>query len=74
MIPPFVNQSILQLKNTSLLSVVAVGDILYQGTVITAATYRPLEVYTIAAVIYFLILYPSTIVAQRLEARFAISG
>jgi polar amino acid transport system permease protein len=73
MVPSLVNQSVLQFKNTSLLSVIAVGDILYQGSVITAATYRPLEVYSIAAVIYFLILYPSTILAQRLEARLAIS-
>lgn len=73
MVPSLVNQSVLQLKNTSLLSVIAVGDILYQGSVITAATYRPLEVYTIAAIIYFVILYPSTVLAQRLEARLAIS-
>src|SRR5271169_3767941 len=54
MIPPFMNQSIIQLKNTSLVSTIAVADLLYQGTIITAATYRPLEVYTMVAVIYFL--------------------
>ena len=73
MIPSFVNQSILQLKNTTLLSVIAVGDILYQGSVITAATYRPLEVYTLVAIIYFLVLYPATVFAQRLEVRKAVS-
>jgi polar amino acid transport system permease protein len=31
MIPPFVNQSITQLKNTSLVSTIAVPDLLYQG-------------------------------------------
>jgi len=71
MVPPFMNQSVIQLKNTSLLSILAVGDILYQGSVITSATYRPLEVYTIVAIIYFVILYPLTILAQRLEARVA---
>lgn len=73
MIPAFMNQSVIQLKNTSLLSVIAVGDILYQGVVITAATYRPLEVYSLVAVIYFVILYPSTVLAQRLERRLAVS-
>jgi polar amino acid transport system permease protein len=67
MIPSFINQTIVQLKNTSLVSVVAVGDLLYQGTVITAASYRPLEVYTTVAVLYFLILFPLTLVADRVE-------
>src|SRR6266705_2492414 len=51
MIPPFMNQSIIQLKNTSLVSTIAVTDLLYQGQMITGATYRPLEVYTMIAII-----------------------
>ncbi len=73
MIPPFINLSVIQLKNTSLISIMAVGDLLYQGTIITAATYRPLEVYTLIALIYFAILYPATVYSQRVEARLAIS-
>ena len=69
MVPPLVSQTILQLKNTSLVSVVAVSDLLYQGQIITAATYRPLEVYTIVAVMYFMILFPSTQLANLLEYR-----
>ena len=71
MIPPFMNQSIIQLKNTSLVSTIAVADLLYQGTIITAATYRPLEVYTMVAVIYFLVLFPLTLAAQQVERRLA---
>jgi polar amino acid transport system permease protein len=71
MIPPFMNQSIIQLKNTSLVSTIAVADLLYQGTIITAATYRPLEVYTTVAVIYFLVLFPLTLAAQQVERRLA---
>ncbi|TWA98744.1 amino acid ABC transporter permease [Bradyrhizobium stylosanthis] len=69
MIPSFINQTIMQLKNTSLVSVVAVGDLLYQGSVITAASYRPLEVYTTIAVLYFVVLFPLTLVADRVELR-----
>ena len=71
MVPPFVNQSITQLKNTSLVSTIAVPDLLYQGTLITADTYRPLEVYTVIAVIYFVLLFPSTLLAQAYERRLA---
>jgi polar amino acid transport system permease protein len=67
MIPPLMNQSILQLKNTSLLSVLAVHDLLYQGQVIAHDTYRPLEVYTLIAVIYFIVLLPFTLWAKHLE-------
>ena len=69
MIPPFVNQSITQLKNTSLVSTIAVPDLLYNGTLITADTYRPLEVYTVVALIYFALLFPSTMLAQAYERR-----
>ncbi len=72
MIPSFSNQTILQLKNTSLVSVVAVGDLLYQGTVITAASYRPLEVYTVVAVMYFAVLFPLTLLASRVERRMGV--
>jgi polar amino acid transport system permease protein len=70
MIPPFVNQSILQLKNTSLLYVVAVPDLMYTSSILTGQTYRPLEVYTTVAMIYFAMLYPLTLLAKRLETRF----
>jgi polar amino acid transport system permease protein len=71
MIPPFMNQSIIQLKNTSLVSTIAVADLLYQGQMITGATYRPLEVYTMIAIIYFIVLFPLTLAAQGLERRLA---
>ncbi len=69
MIPPFMNQSIIQLKNTSLVSTIAVPDLLYQGQLITADTYRPLETYTIVALVYFVLLFPATVFAQWYERR-----
>jgi polar amino acid transport system permease protein len=67
MLAPYVNQSVTQLKNTSLVSVIAVPDLVYNATLINADTYRPLEVYTVVALIYFAILFPATLVARRLE-------
>ena len=69
MVPPLVNQSITQLKNTALLYVVAVPDLMYTGSIVTAETYRPLEVYTSVAAMYFIMLYPMTLFAKRLEVR-----
>jgi polar amino acid transport system permease protein len=67
MVPPLMSQSIMQLKNTSLLSVLAVPDLLYQGQVIAHDTYRPLEVYTFIALAYFAVLLPITLWAKKLE-------
>lgn len=69
MLPPFINQSITQLKNTSLVSTIAVPDLLYQGQMITADTYRPLETYTVVAILYFAMLFPTTMFAQWYERR-----
>ena len=69
MMPPFVNQSVLQLKNTSLLSIIAVPDLMYQAQVFVSDTFRPLEIYTTLGVIYLIILYPMQKLAKRLERR-----
>jgi polar amino acid transport system permease protein len=67
MIPPLMNQSIIQFKNTSLVSVLAVPDLLYQGQSAATETYRPLEVYTVIAVIYFVVLVPLTAIVKKSE-------
>ncbi len=72
MVPPLVNQSIINLKNTSLVSVLAVPDLLYQGKLIAHESYRPLEVYTAVALIYFALLFPLTLLVRHLESRFAV--
>ena len=74
MIPPLLNQSIIQFKNTSLVSVLAVPDLLYQGQVAAMDTYRALEVYTVIAAIYFIVLLPLTAIVKRSEKQLARSN
>ena len=74
MIPPLLNQSIMQFKNTSLVSVLAVPDLLYQGQVVAMDTYRALEVYTAIAAIYFVVLLPLTVIVKMAERRLAQSN
>ena len=71
MVPPLMSQSIMQLKNTSLLSVLAIPDLLYQGQTAAHDLYRPLECYTIVAICYFAVLFPATVFSKRLENRLA---
>jgi polar amino acid transport system permease protein len=74
MIPPLMNQSIIQFKNTSLVSVLAVPDLLYQGQVVAMDTYRALEVYSVIAAIYFVVLLPLTVIVKRAERHLAQSN
>jgi polar amino acid transport system permease protein len=71
MLPAFTNRGIELAKNTSIASVIAVQELMYQGRALSSAFYRPLEVLTAVAVIYFLLIYPGSFMAARLERRFA---
>src|SRR5262249_61770039 len=69
MIPPLAGQSIIQMKNTTLLSIITVPDLLYQASYISSFTYRPMEVYTAVGVVFLLILTPLTLLSRLLERR-----
>jgi polar amino acid transport system permease protein len=67
MLPAFINQSVIQVKNTSLLYVISVAELTYMTSVVNSETYRPMESYTLAAVMYFAMLFPLTKIADRVE-------
>lgn len=69
MIPPLMGQSIMQMKNTSLLSTITVPDLLYQAGYISSFSYRPMEVYTAVGAIFLLLLVPLTILSRVFEKR-----
>ena len=52
MIPPLGNQFIISLKDTSLLMVIGVGELLRTGQEIVAVNFRAFEVYIAVALIY----------------------
>ncbi len=67
MLPAFINQSVIQVKNTSLLYAISVAELTYMTSVVNSETYRPMEAFTLAAVMYFLMLFPLTQFADRFE-------
>lgn len=69
MVPPLAGQTTITMKNTTLLSVLTIPDLLYQAGYIASFTYRPMEVYTMVGVIFMLILVPSNYIVRRLELR-----
>ncbi|MCA0256066.1 MAG: amino acid ABC transporter permease [Proteobacteria bacterium] len=73
MLPSFINQSVIQFKNTSLVSVISVADLAYMAAVVNGQTYRPLESYTIMALLYIAMLLPLTQAADWIEKRLRVS-
>jgi polar amino acid transport system permease protein len=57
-------------KDTSILAAIGVAEMMTQARVIAADTYRPLEIYTLVAVVYFVLTWPQSIGAQYLFERF----
>ena len=61
MIPPIGTMWISLFKDTSLLSAIGVTELMYQARFLASDTYRPVEIFTVCALIYFLITFPQSI-------------
>lgn len=69
-LPPMGNIFIGLIKDSSLLSVIAVAELTYQVQTSVSQTFRPLELYTALAIVYFLITYPLSLLTSALERRY----
>lgn len=69
MIPNLGNQLIELFKSTSLVSLITLTDLTYQGNVLNAATLQTTEIYTALLVIYFVIAWPMTKGMRILERK-----
>jgi polar amino acid transport system permease protein len=73
MIPPFVNEAVSLLKFSSLVSVLGVADLTYQAQVLSTTTFRPIEIFTVIAGVYFALCTAMSYFARRLEIRLAVA-
>ena len=74
MIPAFLERAIELMKTTTLVATVAYADLLFEASDIAQKTFRPLEVFTAAAAIYFVVIFAASRVVQVSERRLARSG
>ncbi len=58
-------------KSTSLAAVIGFVELTRAGQLLNNTTYRPFPIFGAVAVIYFLLCYPLTALARRLESRLA---
>lgn len=71
MVAPLTERGFELVKTTALAATLAYGDLLYQAMVITSKSFRPLELYTAVAVIFFVLLFGASLVMRAVEARLA---
>lgn len=74
MIPAFLERSIELMKTTTLVATVSYADLLYQANDLAQKTFRPLEVFTVTAFIYFVFIYAVSLLVHRLERHLSLSG
>lgn len=72
MIPPLGNQFIISLKDTSLLTMIGVGELTRQGTIIVASNFRSVEIYTIVGLMYLAMTLTISLVLRQIEKRMDI--
>ncbi|HOJ45076.1 MAG TPA: amino acid ABC transporter permease [Bacilli bacterium] len=66
-IPAFGNELIVNIKDTSVLSVIAVSDLFFSSKFIITNNFRPFEVYFIISVIYLVLTLSMSALLRRLE-------
>jgi polar amino acid transport system permease protein len=69
-LPPLASLSISILKESSLVSAVSLEELMFRGQSIGALTLRPVEAFTVIALIYFVITYPFALVANALHRKY----
>ena len=67
-LPPLCNQALNLVKNTSVLALIAGGDLMYNADNFVS-TYGYLQGYIMACVLYFIICFPLALLVQWLERR-----
>lgn len=69
MIPSIINQFIISLKDTSILSVIGFPELTKAGNIIVGNTFKALQVWGIVAVMYMVVIITLSRVAKRIERR-----
>ena len=69
MTPALINQCIITLKDTSILSIIGIQELTQTGRLIIANNYQAFEMWTIVAVMYFIIIMILTKISKHIERK-----
>jgi len=66
---PSCNALVSLLKQSSLAAVIALPEVMNRGWMMASDTFRPIEVLTLVAFIYFVLTWPMVLLSAALEKR-----
>lgn len=69
MIPSYINQFVITLKDTSILSVIGIAELTQTGRIIIARNFQSFNMWLIIGIIYFIVIMALTKLSDRLEKR-----
>jgi polar amino acid transport system permease protein len=72
-IPAIGNFFVSIFKDSALVSIVTMRDLMFSGQILAAATFKHFEIFAMVAVIYFVISYPTAKFVEYIEKRLDIS-
>jgi polar amino acid transport system permease protein len=70
---PSCNALVSLLKQSSLAAVIAVPEVMNRGWILSSETFRPIEVLTLVALIYFVLTWPLVLLAAALERQSSLA-
>jgi polar amino acid transport system permease protein len=68
-IPPTVGFAVQLIKTTSIAAIIGFVELTRAGQLMTNTTFKPMIVYPVVAALYFILCWPLSLLAQRLEKR-----
>jgi ectoine/hydroxyectoine ABC transporter permease protein EhuC len=71
-VPPIGNYFISLFKDTSLVSIITLRDLMFSGEILAASTFKDFEIFTVIALIYLVICYPGALGVTWLERQMKI--
>ena len=72
-VPPLCSQFIQIIKDTSIVSAIAVGELMHQGKMLSERTAATYEIFVLVGLLYLVITSAVTFATRRFERRFAIA-
>lgn len=73
-IPPLMNSVVALTKDTALISIISVGEVIREAQSIISITFNPIRFYLIVAIMFFVVTFPLMKIAGRLEERLRKKG
>jgi polar amino acid transport system permease protein len=74
MLPALGGQFISLIKDSSIVSVISIQELAYQGTQLMTSTYLTMEVWITVSIMYLILTLSCSLVVSRIENRLAVRG